>query len=82
MARIFKKITEEQYLSIGDMGVKVAFDWAGAGWNYYSKETLLDQDECSWIYSKEDYLAIKGMDNKHFVFYAVVDSEDVDNESN
>lgn len=81
MARIFKKITEEQYLSLGDMGVKVAFDWAGAGWNYYSKETLLDQDAYSWVYRKEDYLAIKGMANKHFVFYAVVDSEDVDNES-
>jgi len=82
MARVFKKITEEQYLSLGDVGVKVAFDWAGAGWNYYSKETLLDQEDHSWIYNKEDYLTIKGVDHREFIFYAVVDSEDSYAQSN
>lgn len=75
MARVFKKITEEQYLSLGDVGVKVAFDWAGGGGSFTSMEDLRRLADDSFVWNREYYQACKA-NKRQLVFYAVVDQEE------
>jgi len=75
MARVFKEITEEQYLSLGDIGIKVAFDWAGGGWSFTPMEDLLKLTDESFIWRREYYHASKA-NGRQLVFYVAVDQEE------